>query len=142
MPQVEINIGGRQFEVACAAGEEPFLVNAAQMLDIEATVLSEQIGRMPEGRMLLMAGLMLADKTSALEQQLRQAESRVRDLEARLAAGPERIEIPVEIPVEVRIEVPTIPAEVRQLFADVAEEAEAMAQAVQALAHQQARGGA
>ncbi len=56
MPQVEIMIGGRSFEVACQDGEEPFLTSAAAMLDAEAQALSSQIGRMPEGRMLLMAG--------------------------------------------------------------------------------------
>ena len=36
MPQVEVTIGGRGFEVACQDGEEPFLVAAAKMLDSEA----------------------------------------------------------------------------------------------------------
>ncbi len=67
MPQVEIKIGGRSFEVACQDGEEHFLRSAAAMLDIEAQSLSNQIGRMPESRMLLMAGLLLADKTAGLE---------------------------------------------------------------------------
>ncbi|WP_210527721.1 cell division protein ZapA [Rubellimicrobium arenae] len=130
MPQVEIVIGGRSFEVACQPGEEPFLLSAAQMLDTEASALSEQIGRMPEARMLLMAGLLLADKTAGLEDKLREAEQRMAQLEARIAAGPPRIEVPVEVPVEVRIEVPVIPAEVRQLFIDVADEAEALSHAV------------
>ena len=46
MPQVEISIGGRTFEVACQEGEEHFLHTAANMLDIEATSLSTQIGWM------------------------------------------------------------------------------------------------
>lgn len=76
MPEVLITIGGRQFEVACQDGEEHFLRSAARMLDAEASVLVGQIGRMPEARMLLMAGLMLADKTAGLEDQLRAAEER------------------------------------------------------------------
>ncbi|WP_445811313.1 cell division protein ZapA, partial [Yoonia sp.] len=36
MPQVEIFIGGRTFEVACQEGEEHFLHSAAAMLDAEA----------------------------------------------------------------------------------------------------------
>ena len=47
MPQVEIKIGGRNFEVACQEGEEQFLMTAAAMLDVEASSLSTQIGRMP-----------------------------------------------------------------------------------------------
>jgi cell division protein ZapA len=77
MPHVEIMIGGRSFEVACQDGEEPYLAAAAALLDTEANALSSQIGRMPEGRMLLMAGLMLADKTVGLEDRLREAEAQI-----------------------------------------------------------------
>jgi cell division protein ZapA len=138
MPQVEVMVGGRSFEVACQSGEEPFLQSAAAILDAEASAISEQIGRMPEARMLLMAGLMLADKASGLEDRLNEAQARVAELEARIAAGPTRIEVPVEVPVEVRIEIPVIPTEVRQLFTDVAEEAEALAHAVGQLVPHQA----
>ncbi|MBP1805989.1 cell division protein ZapA [Rubellimicrobium aerolatum] len=139
MPQVEIVIGGRSFEVACQPGEEPYLRSAAAMLDAEASSLSEHMGRMPEGKMLLMAGLLLADKTTGLEERLRESEARAAELEARVKAGPERIEIPVEVPVEVRVEVPVIPAEVRELFAEVADEADALSHAVRQLLPEAAR---
>ena len=70
MPEVTIQIGGRGFDVSCQEGEEAFLHSAAKMLDDEAQVLSDQIGRMPESRMLLMAGLMLADKTAGTEEKI------------------------------------------------------------------------
>jgi cell division protein ZapA len=133
MPQVEITVGGRSFEVACQEGEEPFLRHAAELLDAEASALSEQIGRMPEARMLLMAGLLLADRASGLEGQVREARERIGALEAELEQRPRTVEVPVEVPVEVRVEVPVIPLEVRQLFADVAEETEALAHAVASL---------
>ena len=72
MPEVEIEIGGRQFTVACQDGRGALSCSAAaKMLDTEATVILGQIGRMPPDRMLLMAGLMLADKTAALEDDLK-----------------------------------------------------------------------
>lgn len=70
MPEITIHIGGRDFEVVCKAGEEPFLHSAAALLDVEAQALTGAMGRIPEGRMLLMSGLMLADKTASLEDQL------------------------------------------------------------------------
>lgn len=85
MPEVRITIGGREFEVACQEGEEHFLTAAARMLDTEAEGLVQQIGRMPETRMLLMSGLMLADRTAAMEDQLRAAEARCEAVEAKLA---------------------------------------------------------
>jgi len=130
MPQVEIAIGGRSFEVACQPGEEPFLRSAAELLDAEAASLSSQIGRMPEARMLLMAGLMLADKTAGLEDRLREAEARIEALSAQGAVRPTRIEVPVEV----RVEVPVIPANLAVMFAEIAAEAEALARSVLALA--------
>jgi cell division protein ZapA len=119
MPQVEIRIGGRSFEVACQDGEEPFLHAAAEMLDTEASALSSQIGRMPESRMLLMAGLMLADKTAALEDKVREAETKLADQAARGTPTPERIEVPV------------VPAEVTDTLAEIAARAEALAAEVE-----------
>ena len=86
MPEVEITIGGRSFEVACQEGEEQYLQAAARMLDAEASVLVDQIGRVPEARMLLMAGLMLADKTAGLEDRLREAEDRAAGMEDQIRA--------------------------------------------------------
>ncbi|MGB0660407.1 MAG: cell division protein ZapA [Mangrovicoccus sp.] len=71
MPEVTISIGGREFDVVCQDGEQQFLEAAATMLDHEARVLAQHAGRMPESRMLLMAGLMLADKTGGLEDSVR-----------------------------------------------------------------------
>lgn len=72
MAEVNVSIGGRDFEVVCGEGQEGFLRAAAQMLDAEATKLSQGSDvRLTENRMLLMAGLMLADRTAAMEDQLR-----------------------------------------------------------------------
>ncbi len=126
MPQVEIMIGGRTFEVACQSGEETFLRAAAHMLDTEASSLSTQIGRMPEARMLLMSGLMLADKTAALEDKLREAEGRIAELssaaEAQSSVEPQRVEVPV------------IPTEVSETLAELAAQAEALADHVESKA--------
>ena len=126
MPNVEIEIGGRSFEVACQEGEEHYLFSAAKMLDTEAGSLVEQIGRLPEARMLLMAGLMLADKTAGVEDKLREAEeklaaqeARLADLETRPPAEPERVEVPV------------VPDSVTRTLAELAARAEALADAAE-----------
>jgi cell division protein ZapA len=126
MPEIKISIGGRDFEVACQGGEEHFLKSAAQMLDNEATVLSSQIGRLPEARMLLMSGLMLADKTAGMEEQMRALEAKLGAQETlleELRAAP--------TPAPERIEVPVVPAEVNDTFAELAARTEAMAAALE-----------
>lgn len=91
MPEVEIEIGGRAFSVACQDGEESYLRSAAKLLDTEATVVLGQIGRMPPERLLLMAGLMLADKTAALEDDLRAVQEKVGTQDKALRAAEERL---------------------------------------------------
>ncbi|QYX58297.1 cell division protein ZapA [Roseovarius sp. SCSIO 43702] len=129
MPEVEIEIGGRKFEVSCQEGEEHYLHTAAKMLDEEATVLAAQIGRIPEARMLLMAGLMLADKTAGMQDKLREAEDKLAERDAELArlrdAPP---------PEAQRIEVPVLPDGVSDALAEIAARAEALAEEVEAKA--------
>ncbi|MFV0492599.1 MAG: cell division protein ZapA [Pseudorhodobacter sp.] len=115
MAELEITIGGRSFEVGCQEGEEHFLQTAAAMLDAEAQPLIAQMGRMPEARMLLMAGLMLADRAGALEDELRVAQSRLHELESRPAPAP------------VKVEVPVIPPQVAETLAEIAARTEALA---------------
>ena len=125
MPEVSISIGGRQFEVACQDGEESYLHSAAKMLDDEAQVLSDQVGRMPEARMLLMAGLMLADKTASVEDRIGEERAELAEREAVLA-GLRNVEIEPE-----RIEVPVIPQAVTETLAELAARAEALATSVE-----------
>ena len=126
MVELVIEIGGRKFEVACQEGEEDFLLSAAEMLDEEAKVLADQIGRMPEARMLLMAGLMLADKTSAMEERAHDAEAMLAERDAELA---ELRNAPAPDPE--RIEVPVVPQSLTETLAEVAARAEAIAAAVE-----------
>lgn len=123
MPDVTITIGGRGFEVACQEGEEHFLKSAAAMLDTEASVLVSQISNLTESRMLLMSGLMLADKTAGMEDKVKLTERRVaeleRELEALKNAEPQKVEVPV------------VPAAVTDTLAEIAARAEALAASVE-----------
>lgn len=112
MAEVEFLIGHKSYKLTCQEGEERLLKRAAGMLDAEAQVILEQAGRMPEPRMLLLAGLMLADRTSALEDRAAAAE---REL-ARLKSNPQRVEVPV------------VPDSLAEGLAELAARAEALAQ--------------
>ena len=75
MPEVEIEIGGRRFEIACQQGEEDYLISAATALDKEASSICDQLGRLSESRMLLMAGLMLADQAGNLKEKFAKSDA-------------------------------------------------------------------
>ena len=119
MADLEIHSGGRSFTVSCQAGEEHFLNAAAHMLDIEAQPLVAQMGRLPEARMLLMAGLMLADKTAAVEDENRQLKAKLAEIESRPA------------PEAKKIEVPMVPQRLLETLAEIAARAESLADAVE-----------
>lgn len=72
--------------------------------------------------MLLMAGLMLADKTAAVEDKIKDVEATLAEREAELAelrAAP--------APEPERIEVPVVPQDVTDTLAELAARAEALA---------------
>ena len=126
MPEVTIEIGGRHFDVACQEGEEEFLHGAAGFLNEEAQVLASQLGRIPEARMLLMAGLMLADKTfnmqksvEALEAQNKQMAAELEQMRNAPAPQPQRIEVPV------------VPSNVTDSLAEIAARVEALADSLE-----------
>lgn len=126
MPELTIHIGGRGFDVSCQEGEETFLQAAAKMLDDEAQILSDQIGRMPEARMLLMAGLMLADKTAATEDKVKALETKLGKVEAELKALRN-----APAPEPERVEVAVVPPSVTDTLAELAARAEALASVVE-----------
>ena len=122
MPEVTIRIGQRPYTVNCPAGEEPQLQKAREALDAEASSLLAQVGRVPEAQMLLMSGLMLADRTLALQDQLRQAQ------EALEQAQRNAHEIEPEIKTVIKeVEVPVVPPALLESLAELSARAEAAA---------------
>ena len=70
MPEVAINLGDKKFTVTCQPGEESALESAASLLNEEASYLVSEIGQLSEQKLLLMSGLMLADKMFSQSQKL------------------------------------------------------------------------
>ena len=116
MPELILEIGGRVFEVACEPGEEASLERAGRLLDAEA-IRDGDAGRQTEKRMLLLAGLMLADTMTALQEQLRAAEDRIRHAEerARIAEAKSAMLAANALKLETEASHKTSPAEVAAL---------------------------
>ncbi|MRX49106.1 cell division protein ZapA [Paracoccus sp. S-4012] len=120
MAEVDFTIGHKQYTLTSQEGEERLLRRAAGLLDAEAQAILEQAGRMPEARLLLLAGLMLADRMSALEDRAASAE---RELN-RLKSNPQRVEVPV------------FPPELREALNEWAARAESVAMRAEELAQE------
>lgn len=61
MSNVTLTIGGRDFVVATAQGEEAHITRLGRMIDAKLSEMGEQTG-LSESRMLLFAALLLADE--------------------------------------------------------------------------------
>jgi cell division protein ZapA len=116
MPELILEIGGRVFEVACEAGQEPSLERAARLLDTEAGKIGDA-GRQTEKRMLLLSGLLLADTMTSIQDQLRAAEDRIRQAEerARIADAKSAMLAANALKLETEASHKTSPAEVAEL---------------------------
>ncbi len=91
MGQVRVALGGRSYALSCADGEEAHLTALGEHLAAKANELTAAIGTMSEPRLLLMAGLQVADELFALRARSGDAEADA-DAETRLVALVARVE--------------------------------------------------
>jgi cell division protein ZapA len=103
MAQVIVHVNGHPYTMQCTDGEEEHLRDLAELLDNEVARIRRSVGSVGDIRLLVMAGLMVADRLAEaikriedIEDELKAAQNarallmqQSRDLEARLA---ERLE--------------------------------------------------
>ncbi|HEV7658290.1 MAG TPA: cell division protein ZapA [Allosphingosinicella sp.] len=61
MANIDIEVAGRRYNVACRDGEEQHLHSVAAMVDKRARDATDAIGSLTETRQLLFAALLMAD---------------------------------------------------------------------------------
>lgn len=64
MAHVIVQVNGRPYTMQCPAGEEDHLRELAELLDAEVSRVKTSVGNVGDIRMLVMAGLMVADRLS------------------------------------------------------------------------------
>lgn len=70
MSEVEINVGGRKYAISCNSGEESDVLAASEELNKEAENMINAIGKVPDVKLLLMAGLMVSGRLKTIEKEL------------------------------------------------------------------------
>jgi len=88
MPEVSVDIAGRNYRLGCGEGEQEHLSGLAAMLDREARGLQRQFGQMSEGRLMLMTALVIADRMGDVEAKVAETERRLAVMEAEARAEP------------------------------------------------------
>ena len=87
MAHVIVQVNGRPYTMQCPEGEEEHLKELAELLDTEVMRVKHSVGNVGDIRMLVMAGLMVADRLSEAIQRIQSLEEQVAGLrEAKTAA--------------------------------------------------------
>jgi cell division protein ZapA len=89
MPQVNVLVNGRPYTVACAEGEERHVQALANAFDRRVQALSASVGQVGEPRLLLMAGLVVADELHEMALKLERCAKELADLKAAQAQAAE-----------------------------------------------------
>ncbi len=71
MTHVNVTINGRQYRMACEAGQETRLLRLADSLESRVTNLRGKFGEIGDARLTVMAALMVADELVDAHQQIR-----------------------------------------------------------------------
>lgn len=75
MPQLKIMINDKGYDVACEEGQEKRLTEVADLLSEKVDQLAESLGQIGDTRLMLMAGLLIADDLYDTQDELRQAKA-------------------------------------------------------------------
>jgi cell division protein ZapA len=85
MPLVDVIVNGREYQIACDTGQEDRLRDLGQMFDKRVQALAKSVGQVGDARLLLMAGLVLADELTNATARSSESEKEVELLKARFA---------------------------------------------------------
>jgi len=82
MPQVEVAINGRDYQVACGDGEEEHVGRLLNMISGQVDQLAKDVGQVGQSKLMLFAALVMADEmdemriyVEALNKRLEKAEA-------------------------------------------------------------------
>jgi cell division protein ZapA len=76
MPQVTVTVNGHPYAVQCDPGEEHRIRELARLLDSKIAPFAQQPARPGEPRLLVLAGLVLADELGEANDQVRRLTAR------------------------------------------------------------------
>ncbi len=75
MAQVQVTVNGRNYSIACDDGEEAHLAGLAEHVDSRVSELASSLGQIGEGRLLLMACLLISDDLAETRERLGEMEA-------------------------------------------------------------------
>jgi cell division protein ZapA len=89
MAAVNVMVNGQAYPVGCGEGEEGHVRELGQFIDKRVRDIAGSIGQVGDTRLLLMAGLAVADELADARARFRESESELMALRSELAGSAE-----------------------------------------------------
>ncbi len=80
MAQVNLNVNGRLYRMACEDGQEDHVNELGVRFNAAIDELRGALGEIGDQRLLVMAGILMTDRLDDAERRLKRAETDIRDL--------------------------------------------------------------
>ncbi|MGV8853242.1 MAG: cell division protein ZapA [Devosia sp.] len=77
MPEVNVEINGRKYRMACEEGQQRHLIGLAERFDSHVEQLKGAVGEIGDNRLTVMAGIAVMDELSEAERKIKALESEV-----------------------------------------------------------------
>ena len=80
MPEVNVEINGRRYRMACEEGQQSRLIGLAERFNAQVENLKEAVGEIGDNRLTVMAGIAVLDELTAAERRVAALEAEVAEL--------------------------------------------------------------
>ena len=77
MPEVNVEINGRKYRMACEDGQQQHLIGLARRFDSHVEQLKGAVGEIGDNRLTVMAGIAVVDELAEAERKIKALESEV-----------------------------------------------------------------
>tara|TARA_R110002020_G_scaffold27440_5_gene88433 strand:- start:65 stop:442 length:378 start_codon:yes stop_codon:yes gene_type:complete len=77
MPEVNVEINGRKYRMACEEGQQQHLIGLAERFDAHVEQLKGAVGEIGDNRLTVMAGIAVVDELSEAERKIKALQSEV-----------------------------------------------------------------
>jgi cell division protein ZapA len=77
MPEVNVEINGRKYRMACEEGQQKHLIGLAERFNAQVEGLKGAVGEIGDNRLTVMAGIAVVDELAEAERRIKELENEV-----------------------------------------------------------------
>ena len=77
MPEVNVEINGRKYRMACEEGQQQHLIGLAERFNTQVEQIKDAVGEIGDNRLTVMAGIAVVDELAEAEKRIKALEEEV-----------------------------------------------------------------